>query len=471
DDLQMRSVTRLITERLRERFAWLLDLESALVAWPKKENWETFRRRWELLLERMTSTCAKYPGEFVQLTWSMVELEPLWHEVGAFLEGRTLSVRLFLKYLCELLCAQARRPHPGSHHRYANIVVAPPSKAHGTSWDCVILADAISDGWTPAPAANSVLNDEERMRLRKDGYFLAVTSEKRQVQQERILQLGYHARKHLILARYERDEKGIEIGANDLGTFAEEFLKAKVTRIHGLPKTDARVPLFATICSNRLNPELPFDEYFLNFRGAGLTAAPWHPSALETVFKTPATFAFKTIYRCQREFDRAFFRSAQSTVGRIAHRWLQTAFGKNARFASFRQAHLRIPEQGCALFRSELEIAYLRTLSETPGPDLWWETILNKAFSLALRMLEHASSYFDSYAYYQSESELQGTWHSVGGCLALDGRTDLILSDLAQLENASVRIVDFKTSKRVRTFDQENGDGLQFLGYQLLAKI
>ena len=471
DDQQTRSVNRLITERLRERFVWLVDLESAFGAWPQKDNWKTLQQRWELLLERLASICAKYPGEFIQLTWSIVELEPLWHEVGVFLEGRTLSVRLFLKYLCELLSAQARRPHPGSHHRYAKVVVAPPSKAHATSWDYVILTDAISDGWTPAPAANSVLTDEERMRFRRDGYFLAVTSEKRQIRQERILQLAYHARTHLVLARYERDEKGIETGANDLGTFAEEFLKAKVTRIHALPKTDTRIPIFATVWSNRLNPEQPFDEYFLNFRGAGLAKAPWHPSALETVFKTPATFAFKAVYGCQREFDRAFFRSAQMTVGRIAHRWLQSAFGKNARFASFRQSPLRIPERASALFRSELEIAYMRTRSETPVPDLWWETILNKAFWLALRMLERAGSYFDPYAYYQSESELKGIWHSTGGDLALDGRTDLILSDLAQLKDASVQIVDFKTSKRVRTFDHENGDGLQFLGYQLLAKI
>jgi hypothetical protein len=66
---------------------------------------------------------------------------------------------------------------------------------------------------------------------------------------------------------------------------------------------------------------------------------------------------------------------------------------------------------------------------------------------------------------------LAGTWHSVAGNLALEGRTDLILSDLAQLDHASVRILDFKTSKQVRSFNQENGDGLQFLGYRLLAEI
>jgi hypothetical protein len=471
DDLQTRSVNRLLTDRLQERFTWLVDFESVLAPWPERDNWEMFQQRWVLLLERLASISAKYSGEFIQLTWSIADLEPLWHEVATFLEGRSLSSRLFLKYLCELLSAQPRRPHPGSHHRYAKIIVAPPSKAHGTSWEHVILTDAISDGWIPPSTANSVLTDDERMRLRRDGCFLAAGSEKRQLRQERFLQLAYHARKHLVLARYERDEKGNETGANDFATFAEEFLKAKVIRFQGVPMRSGKIPPFEAVWSNRLNPELPFDEYFLNFQRANLPTNPWHASSLETVFKTPATFAFDAMYGCRREFDRTLFRSAQMTVGRVVHRWLQSALGKNARFAPFRQSSGWSLEQAITLFRSQLEIAFQKTRSEIPMPDLWWETILNKAFSLALRMLERASSYFDPGGYYQSEGELEGIWHSADGDLALDGRTDLILSDLAQLNAASVRILDFKTSKQVRLFNQENGDGLQFLGYELLAKI
>jgi hypothetical protein len=309
------------------------------------------------------------------------------------------------------------------------------------------------------------------MRLRTDGYFLTVGSEKRQVRQERFLQLAYHAQKHLVLARYERDEKGIEAGANDLATFAETFLKAKVTRLHSVPQNRTSLSRFQAVWSNRLNSELPFDEYFLNFRSADFPRPSWHPSALEAVFKTPATFAFDSVYNCRRQFDRAFFRSAQITIGRIAHRWLQSAFGKNAELTSFRQSHDRSTAQAIILFKSQLEIAFRRTRSEIQGPDLWWETILNKTFSLALRMLERAGAYFDPEGYYQSEAELQGVWNSAAGALALNGRTDLMLSDLAGLGDASVRILDFKTSKQVRTFDLENGDGLQFLGYQLLAKI
>ena len=471
DVQQTRSINGLITDQVRERFAWLADLEAVLVSWPEKDDWETFQQRWVLLLERLWDLCAKHPEELIQLVWSVAGLEPLWHEVEIFLEGRSLSSRLFLKYLCDLLSAQPRSPHPGSHHRYAKVVVAPPSKAHSTSWEYIILTDAILEGWIPKTVANSVLADEQRMRLRRDGYFLAVGSEKRQVRQERFLQLAYHAQKHLVLARYERDEEGIEAGANDLATFAEAFLRARVTRFRSAPRNRTSLSRFEAVWSSRLNSELPFDEYFLSFGGGEFPSTPWHPSALEAVFKTPATFAFSSMYGCRREFDRAFFRSAQMTIGRIAHRWLQSAFGKNAQFTPFWQSHNWSPEQEIELFNSRLEIAFQRARSEIQGPDLWWDTVLNKAFWLALRMLERAGAYFYPEGYYQSEGEWEGVWNTAAGDLALNGRTDLMLSDLAGLGEASVRILDFKTSKQVRTFDPENGDGLQFLGYQLLAKI
>jgi inactivated superfamily I helicase len=109
--------------------------------------------------------------------------------------------------------------------------VATASKAHGTSWDCVILADSVADGWPVAPAPNPLLSEEEKIRLRQQRHFILTTSEQRAVQEERYLQVAYAARKHLILARYERDEKGVELVANNLATFSDEFLKASVARV------------------------------------------------------------------------------------------------------------------------------------------------------------------------------------------------------------------------------------------------
>ena len=37
---------------------------------------------------------------------------------------------------------------------------------------------------------------------------MLTSAEQRQIQEERFLQLAYHARTKLILARYEKDEKG-----------------------------------------------------------------------------------------------------------------------------------------------------------------------------------------------------------------------------------------------------------------------
>jgi hypothetical protein len=45
-----------------------------------------------------------------------------------------------------------------------------------------------------------------------------------------------------------------------------------------------------------------------------------------------------------------------------------------------------------------------------------------------------------------------------------------VISDRETLPSASVSICDFKTSKQPAWFDVESGDGLQLLGYRLLAQ-
>jgi len=105
------------------------------------------------------------------------------------------------------------------------------------------------------------------------------------------------------------------------------------------------------------------------------------------------------------------------------------------------------------------------------GPDLWWETILGKATAFASRMLENVSERFEASLWYQSEGALKGTYPSSAGGLELEGRTDLILSDRNGIDSAALCICDFKTSKQARKFNPETGDGLQFLGYRLLAQV
>jgi hypothetical protein len=474
EERQVRAVPVLVTEAHRERFPWIRDLDSVLEPWPVEAEWNEFRRRWEALLLLLSTTTERHRRHLIKLTLSTDPLEPLWHEIGTLMQGRQSTSRLFLKFVTQLLGAQAREPHPGSHHRYAKISVATAAKAFGTSWDCVILADSIADGWPVAPLPNSVLSDEQKIRFRKSGFFMLTSSEQRQIQEERFLQLAYHARAKLILARYEKDEKGLEIVANNLATFSEEFLKTVVIHFQAAPyrvreNVESR---FKEVCADRVDPGKPFDDHFLNFKTIPLSTRAWYPSELEKVFKTPGTFAFTLIFGCRREFDRRFVRSAQMTVGRIAHRLLQQAFTGSGKFQAFAQTAHWSREEIRALYLSQIKHASSKMQAELAAqePDLWWETILGKAASMASRMLDHVSERFGPDLWYQSEAELKGVYSTATGKLELDGRADLILSNRSGLDSAILCICDFKTSKQPHGFDLKTGNGLQFLGYRLLAE-
>jgi hypothetical protein len=472
---QIRSVSALITEEHRQRFQWLRDLESALGPWPDEADWAEFRRRWETLLARLATITRTHKLRLAQINFSTDRIEPLWHEIADLMQGRFLASRVFLRFMAQLSAAQVREAHPGSHHRYANVVVTTVSKAYGTSWDCVILADSISDAWPVAPPANPIFNDEAKIQLRRRGFTILTSGEQRQVQEERLLQLAYHARRQLILARYRLDEKGAEVVANNLSTFVEEFLKGSVTNFQTRPQPvyDEATKNFREVCANRLDRNKPFDDHFLDFKTVSLPRRSWYPSELETVFKTPATFAFKLMFNCGREFDRGFVRSAPMTVGRITHRLLQQAFGGGGQFQPFRQAAQWSREETQAQLLNQLKEGYqkMRTnLTATVEPDLWWDTILARGMSFASRMLERVSERFEASLWYQSEGVLQGTCPSRSGVLELEGRTDLILSDRNALDSAQLCICDFKTSKQPPGFDSRTGDGLQFLGYHLLAQ-
>jgi PD-(D/E)XK nuclease superfamily protein len=471
---QVRSVSALITEEHRQRFDWLRDLESALEPWPVAADWAEFRRRWESLLPRLATITQKYNASLVQIDSTTDRIEPLWHEIANLMQGRLLPSQVFLRFMVQLFAAQIREAHPASHHRYARVVVTTASKAYGTSWDCVVLADSISDLWPVAPPQNPIFNDEAKRQLRRQGCIVLTSAEQQQVQEERFLQLAYHSRRQLILARYKANDKGGEIVANNLATFVEEFLKGPLTNFQIRPPLvyDEAIKNFKEICASRVDREKPFDDHFLDFKSLSLPGRPWYPSELEMVFKTPATFAFKLMFNCQREFDRGFARSAPMTIGRVTHRLLQQAFGGGGEFQPFSQATQWSREETRAQLLDRVKMAYqkMHTSHTASGPDLWWNTILSKGLLFASRMLECVSECFEEGLWYQSEGMLQGSCPSRSGVLELEGRTDLILSDCNALDSAKILICDFKTSKQMPGFDSRTGDGLQFLGYRLLAQ-
>jgi hypothetical protein len=470
---QMRSLAALITEELRDYFPWLRDLEEIVQPLPDKGAWNDLSSLWDALLERVATVANTRGGPLAKIDFSANR--PVWRDLGPLLEGCKVSSQHFLQFVIRSLSAQAREPHPEAHHRYSKVCVTTASKGHGTSWDCVILADAVADGWPVGPAPNPQLPDETIIKLRQQQLFILTASEQRAVQEERYLQLAYSARRNLVLARHELDEKGIELVANNLSTFSEDYLKAAVARVcpESIWIPDPTIESFTKICEIRSDPGRPFDGYFLNFRGINLPAQSWRPSELETVFKTPATFAFRLMFNCGREFDRGFVRSASMTVGRLTHWLLQHGFAGSGQFLRLDPSAKWTSEQECTRISLAMETALAdrRTELLVHGRDLWWESILSKSFMFATQMLDQLSARFEEGQWYQSEAKLTGAFATASGDLKLEGRTDLILSDRETLKSATPVICDFKTSKRVQRFDAESGENLQFLGYRILAKV
>ncbi|HKM58165.1 MAG TPA: hypothetical protein VJX28_05430, partial [Chthoniobacterales bacterium] len=403
---QMRSVAALITEELRECFPWLHDLEEIVQPLPDKASWNDLSCLWDARLERVSSVANAYRGLLAKIDFSLNQ--PVWRELRPLLEGCAASSQLFLQFVIRSLSGQAREPHPESHHRYSKVCVTTASKGHGTSWDCVILADAVADGWPVGPAPNAQLPDETIIKLRQQNLFILTASEQRAVQEERYLQLAYSAQRSLVLTRHEQDDKGIELVANNLSTFSEDFLKASVARVRAesvwIP--DPIIERFAKICEIRSDPDRPFDDYFLNFKGLNVPVQAWHPSELETVFKTPATFAFRLMFNCGREFDRGFVRSASMTVGRLTHRLLQRGFAGSGQFLSIDPSAKWTREQECMRILHAMETAVAEGRQEllAHGRDLWWESILSKSFMFATQMLERLSARFEEGQWYHSEA-------------------------------------------------------------------
>jgi PD-(D/E)XK nuclease superfamily protein len=456
DERQTRS--GLIDEEFCQRFAWLRELESLLEAWPDEADWAELRERWKSTLKGLAELAGRQ--ELASDLSATEGLEAVFREISRLLFGQRLSSRRFLEFTQRLLAVKVGQRHPGASNRYANVIVTTPAKAHGCSWGYVFLADSFAESWPRAIVENSVFPDEMRLGLRRQGFFLPTASERRQLQEDRFLQIAYPAQAKLVLARYELDHGGNALVANDLSTFVEDLLHSETTRFRSSETRGTTEPRLSKVHAGRINPELPFDEYFLNFSGTGPSTRAWFPSELEKAIKTPATFAFDLVFGCRREWDRRFSRSTAMTVGRLVHRLLQETFGTQRSFVAVEESHL-------LLLGNNLQNAVERMLRERaqPVPDLWWESVMGQATMVAARMFELAADWFLPGLWYQAEGEMEGVYDG----LRLRGRTDLVLSDRADMNDASLKIADFKTSRLPIIFRPSTGDGLQFVGYRLLA--
>jgi hypothetical protein len=234
---------------------------------------------------------------------------------------------------------------------------------------------------------------------------------------------------------------------------------------------------FASVRARRTDANAPFDEYSLSFEGAGLPVKPWSPSALDKVLSQPATFAFKQVFGCAREYDREFRREFKLTLGRVIHCWLGNIFGETGSTLATSLA-LDLPSGCCdaAAVRERLRRrlreardARLNSLFEAQRC-VWWESIVRQAAWVCDRFIDQLSQPVAQSPWLAAEYPVEVTLPGPDP-LALRGRIDLVLLDQADVKAANLVVVDFKTSaQKTKPKPAAGGCGLQFYAYRWMCE-
>jgi hypothetical protein len=456
---------------------WLLGLINLLNPWPDQLDWQELSDRWQNLLQNLTDF-AQHGGEALESIQLGTEtIEPLWHEIGNFIGNQKVSSRLFLRFVRELISSPVRQIHPNAGHRYSNVIVTTAQKAFGCSWDLTILLDSTTSGWPLLSSCNPLLDDRRRIQLRSQGFLLPTAIDQRQSEIDLYLQLIYQTRTKAILTYFDRDEKGDELVANDLVTFSRQFLNPKLLRYARAKRTEQEISLsrFAEISIRRRDATVPFDDWFLNFSSAGFSVEPWSPSTLEKVICTPATFAFEKIFRSKREWDRRLFREARRTIGQVVHKVLSGALGEKKGIVEITSifGFSKTNEEIRATLLNRVKRAWEAERTALPADirNLWWESILDQVRITAEQIAEHLAEHLHNLHkefWLATERRIEGSCRGNRYELKLAGRTDLILLDRADYEDAVITIFDFKTGKSPQKIKLAKGIGLQFYVYQRL---
>jgi hypothetical protein len=450
---------------------WLIRLIDLLEPWQSLQGWEELGSRWQNLLRNISALTDLQP---IQL--GTEEIEPLWHEIVNFIGDRPVSAKLFFSFLQELFSGSARTIHPGADHRYSKIIITTARKALGCSWDVCILTDSTTSGWPLLGARNPLLDDRWRLQLRDDGFLLPTANDRRQGEIDLYLQLIHQTRRRSILTLCDRDEKGDELIANDLVTFSRQFLGPVDLRYMREEQGNHKTGLsrFADISLRRRNPVEPFDEWFLNFSRAGFRIGPWSPSMLERAIQTPATFAFRQIFGSEREWHKGLFRDPRRTIGILVHRILSDALGGRREIERVTNTMGDFPEdedfRGSLLRQVRRAWESERIALPPTIRTLWWESVFDQILLIAELVAEHLVGHLDKDLWIATEHLIEGECAGEGYRLLLAGRTDLLLVDQSDFENAIISVFDIKTGKSPQSVKLADGEGLQFLGYQLLLE-
>ena len=370
----------------------------------------------------------------------------------------------------------------------AQVVVTTFVEASRQTWHRLLLLDSNETEW-PAPIPeNPFLPDAARLglnRSRMESAPLPTTRDLRALEQARFLDLIEHCRHPVVFAGVLKAEAGEEAEAqpNDWvlravletgnGEWNPEFWAAAAQAGPPLPipalEEEERAHLSRVFLARR-NALMPFDRYHFNFNETTLIPGPWAATDLDRAAKTPATFALRALFNATSTAGWSPSREEGKAVGSLAHRWMRRAMRLTDQLAPSG------PAAGAEARLSDEMNAARRELEEWFGEEgltlpLWWETCLRKTAWAARRCVREVDGWLEA-RYCAMEHSLEMEVRTATGPLWLKGRIDILLSDRAGLQDAAVRIYDFKTGRgkapTLTTLAQ--GDGGQFAAYYLMAR-
>jgi len=458
---------------------WESGLLRLLVPWPERAAFEDLAASWRQALDD-ANALAHLPG-LRRFTLDTGDLEPLWHEVADFLRGRLISGRLFADFLSELL-NQPRRLQLGAG-RTAWVCVASARRALATAYDAIIVPRCSGEGWPRVTTENPLLTDLARGEMQSRYRFnWQGKHDKQRLELDHYLHLLVQARKELCFTYTTADDLGETVVPNEIITFLQSGSHSRpraFVRAGRLPPAPIEgLDHFASVRARRTDGNTPFDEYSLSFEGAALPVKPWSPSALDKVISRPATFAFKQVFGCAREYDREFRREFKMTLGRVIHDWLGEIFGESGSGSTLAtDLAFGLPAGDCdpgavrdTLRRRlrEVQAVHRARLSEAQRC-VWWESILRQAAWVCDRFIDQLAEPLAQSPWLAAEFPLDVTVPGPDP-LALCGRIDLLLLDRADVRAANLVVVDFKTSKRKPAIKPAAGSGLQFYAYRWMCE-
>ncbi len=445
-------------------------LFESLPAAPETGSWDELVEFWQQIRRELTAFLLGWPEEMDQYDLTDAPSGIPWDEVGSLLQGMAIPALLFFQFVRDLLSGPLV-PQTGTVLRYANVVVTTASRQFGCTCDYLVLADAHTDCWPPAPLENPILRDAAKKTLQNR--LILTTNEERRLYEERVLHLIYHSRRGVAFSCYQSNEKGEKLIPSNWITFCDLSLKPKLLSFAPKPPAPCSpspaVQRLREIHLNRTDPNQPFDAYFLNFETAQLPKRAWKPSDLQSVRETPATFAFKSVFRCEMQRDQAFARNQKFALGTIVHSLLEKAFHSPQEFARLTDSlalSSTSREDMTAALKKKIQSAAVSVAEEraTGGSHFWWRSVLHKAVWIAEQIVQNMS--VDPLQWFSSEYQVTSV--DTPGKLYLRGRADLIISDRPALTNSVVTVIDFKSSMLENTSSVQNRSLLQFCGYASL---